>query len=94
MTKRSTANQKSFSWFSPPGLAALGFIGAVSYFLFIEHRHHILPLLPYLILLLCPLLHVLMHRGHSGRHTDSAEQEAYRRGLEEGRRQTKQKRLD
>jgi hypothetical protein len=37
------------------------------FFLWEEHRAHILGLLPYALLLLCPLMHFLMHRGH-GRH--------------------------
>lgn len=41
--------------------AALGILG---YFLFIEHREHIWPLLPWLILLACPFMHMFMHGGH------------------------------
>ncbi len=80
---------QSFSWFSNKGIAALALIGAVSYFLLIEHRQHVFQFLPYLILLLCPLMHVFMHRGHGGHahgdHTESND-EAYRRGLEEGKK--------
>ena len=35
------------------------------FFLWTEHKAHIMGALPYLILLLCPLMHVFMHRGHS-----------------------------
>ena len=49
---------------TPTGWAALALIGAVSYFLFIEHKQHIFQALPYLILLLCPLMHVFMHGSH------------------------------
>ena len=34
------------------------------FFLWAEHRAHIMGTLPYLILLLCPLMHLFMHRGH------------------------------
>jgi hypothetical protein len=34
------------------------------FFLWAEHRAHIMGALPYLILLLCPLMHLFMHRGH------------------------------
>lgn len=37
-----------------------------AWFLWAEHRAHLLGALPYLILLLCPLMHVFMHRGHHG----------------------------
>ena len=37
-----------------------------AFFLWEEHRAHILGVLPYVLLLLCPLVHFLMHRGHGG----------------------------
>ena len=36
------------------------------YFLFAEHRAHVLPYVPWLILLACPLMHFFMHGGHDG----------------------------
>ena len=47
------------------------FLITAAFFLWTEHRAHILGVLPYLILLLCPLSHFLMHRvhgGHGGHH--------------------------
>lgn len=41
-----------------------------AYLLWMEHRTHLLAVLPYLILLLCPLLHLFMHRGHGGHKHD------------------------
>ena len=38
-----------------------------SFFLWQEHRAHILGALPYALLLLCPLSHFLMHRHHGGK---------------------------
>jgi hypothetical protein len=32
-----------------------------------EHRVHMLGILPYLILLACPLIHLFMHGGHGRR---------------------------
>lgn len=49
------------------GLALAVFIAVAGYFLWAEHEAHVklaIPYLPYLILLLCPLMHLLMHRGH------------------------------
>lgn len=40
------------------------FLGFIAYFLITEHWAHIIPYLPWLILLACPLLHVFMHGGH------------------------------
>lgn len=48
-----------------------GFLAIAGYFLFTEHRAHIVPYLPFLLLLACPLMHFFMHRGHEhghGRH--------------------------
>ena len=56
-------------WLTPNGLAAMALIGAVTYFLLTEHRAHFFQALPYLILLLCPVMHIFMHRGHGhGNH--------------------------
>jgi hypothetical protein len=38
--------------------------GVALFFLMEEHRAHILGLLPYLIFLSCPLMHMFMHHGH------------------------------
>lgn len=43
-----------------------GFLGVAGYFLFTEHRAHVLGILPYLLLLACPLMHLFMHHGHGG----------------------------
>lgn len=67
------ATKTSF-WTSPPGWAALGLIGAASYFLLLEHRTHLFAALPYLILLACPLMHIFMHRHHGHSHRDHHEE--------------------
>jgi hypothetical protein len=41
----------------------IGLAGAVAW-LFFRHNEHLLNLLPFVILLACPLMHVFMHRGH------------------------------
>jgi hypothetical protein len=75
---------KSF-WRSRNGVFAILMIAAVSYFLLVEHREHLFQALPYLIILLCPLMHLFMHRGHGHHHSET--KEAYLRGLKEGRKQ-------
>ena len=47
-----------------PRIGLLLFIIIAGYFLWAEHQAHIMGALPYLILLLCPLMHFFMHRGH------------------------------
>jgi hypothetical protein len=64
----------------PAVAAAVGLVGGAILF-FPEVRGLLLSALPFLILLLCPLMHVFMHRGHGGhgdggrdiRHFDAAE---------------------
>jgi hypothetical protein len=90
------ARHKNSFWNTPNGWAAIALIGAVSYFLLIEHREHVFSFLPFLILLLCPLMHVFMHHGHGHGHSsddNKGDEKAdtksadYLRGLEEGKRQ-------
>ncbi len=37
--------------------------------LLVQHWVHVPAILPYLVLLACPLMHLLMHRGHGRHHT-------------------------
>ncbi len=55
--------QPSF-WRSRTGLAFLGLLAIAAFFLFSEHRAHALGVLPFLLLALCPLLHLFGHGGH------------------------------
>jgi hypothetical protein len=43
--------------------ALLVFLAVAAFFLWTEHRAHLLGVLPYLIFLLCPAMHFFMHRG-------------------------------
>jgi hypothetical protein len=45
----------------------LGFLAVALFFLWTEHRAHLLGALPYLIFLACPLMH-LFHHGHGHHH--------------------------
>ena len=47
-------------------LVFLAFVVIGAFFLFVEHRAHVLPLLPWLFLAACPLMHVFMHHWHGG----------------------------
>ena len=55
------------SWLrSRTGLALLAFLGIAGFFLVTEHTAHVFGILPFLLLLACPLLHMFMHGGHGG----------------------------
>ncbi|MFZ5481148.1 MAG: DUF2933 domain-containing protein [Myxococcota bacterium] len=47
-----------------PSVCAAIFVGVVAFYLLTEHTQHTLGALPYLLFLLCPLMHLFMHRGH------------------------------
>ena len=55
-------SQKAFTW------GFWVFAAIAVYFLWTEHRAHLMGALPWLLLLACPLTHHLMHRGHHARH--------------------------
>ena len=42
-----------------------GFLVVAGFFFFTEHRAHLMGALPFVLLALCPLMH-LFHRGHGG----------------------------
>lgn len=51
-------------------LVVLGFLAVAAFFLVSEHRAHLVAWLPYLLLLACPVMH-LLHRGHHHGHGDA-----------------------
>ncbi|MDO9253750.1 MAG: DUF2933 domain-containing protein [Hydrogenophaga sp.] len=55
------------------GLLVLGAVAA--FFLLAEHRAHLFGVLPFLLILACPLMHLFMHRRHGAHgHHGSPEQ--------------------
>lgn len=55
---------RSRSWWALASLAAIA-----GFFLFTEHSGHLFGLLPFVLLLACPFLHMFGRGGH-GRHDD------------------------
>lgn len=57
---------------SRTGLILIAFLAVAAFFLITEHTAHFFGILPYALLLLCPLLHLFMHSGHGdhGTHDD------------------------
>lgn len=45
-------------------LVLIGFLAAAAFFLWTEHRAHTLGILPYLVFLACPLMHLFHLHGH------------------------------
>jgi hypothetical protein len=51
-------------------IAGIAFFAIVGFFLLGEHRVHALGLLPWLLLLACPFLHIFTHGGHGAHGGD------------------------
>ena len=51
---------------SKTGLVFIAFLAIAAFFLVTEHTAHFFGILPYALLLLCPLLHLFMHSAHGG----------------------------
>ena len=47
------------------GIGLIVFLAIGAYLLTTEHRAHVIGFLPWLLLLLCPLMHLFMHHGHN-----------------------------
>jgi hypothetical protein len=56
---------------SPAGLVMIAFLAIGGFYLWMEHRAHLLGVLVYLPLLACPLMHLFMHHGHGGHGSNS-----------------------
>jgi hypothetical protein len=74
MTHGEKPQGRGWLW-SPTSLALLGFLAIAAFFLFTEHRAHFFGILPYLLLLACPLLHLFMHGKHGGHGGDRGDQD-------------------
>ncbi|WP_392536229.1 DUF2933 domain-containing protein [Nostoc sp. C117] len=53
-------------WRSPAKIALYVFLAIAAFFLITEHLAHLAGILPYLLLLACPFMHLFMHGGHGG----------------------------
>ncbi|HEX9811825.1 MAG TPA: DUF2933 domain-containing protein [Burkholderiales bacterium] len=74
------ANPKAPWWRSRNGLVLLGFLAIAAFFLWTEHQAHLLGALPFILLALCPLLHIFGHGGHGGHGANDSDAERPRRG--------------
>ncbi|MFC4168625.1 DUF2933 domain-containing protein [Teichococcus aestuarii] len=53
-------------WRSRTGIAVIGLALVAAFYVLREHYAHVFGVLPYLLLLACPLMHLFMHHGHAG----------------------------
>lgn len=63
----------------------IGFLVVAAFFLWTEHRAHLLGALPWLLVLACPLMHLFHHgHGHHGGHGHTSDAGRSRSGKGEG----------
>ena len=65
MAQEKQSNPNGSLWQFRNRLVLVGFLAIAAYFLWTEHRAHVVQYLPFALLLLCPLLH-FFHGGHGG----------------------------
>ena len=53
-------------WRTSSGLVLGGFLLIAAFYLLTEHTAHVFGVLPFLLVLVCPLMHLFMHHGHGG----------------------------
>jgi hypothetical protein len=51
---------------SPWNIGLVVFLAIAGFYLITEHRAHVFGVLPFLLLLACPLMHFFMHGKHGG----------------------------
>ena len=51
---------------TPAGIALFVLLAIAAFFLWTEHRAHVLGALLWLLLAACPLMHLFMHGSHGG----------------------------
>lgn len=61
----------------PLWLVWLALALAGGYYLLTRHEQHVAQLLPYLVFLACPLMHIFMHRGHGHHHGRAGERDEH-----------------
>lgn len=56
----------------------IGFLAIAGFFLYTEHRAHLLGILPFLLLLACPLMHFFHGHGNHGGHEGHGDGDAHK----------------
>jgi hypothetical protein len=64
MATISSTKHETPLWNTSTILGACLVLAIAGFFLWQEHRAHVLGILPYVLLAACPIVHLLMHGGH------------------------------
>jgi hypothetical protein len=63
-------SQSSSGWSFPVKITLIFTLGIAAFFLVGQHWVHLAGILPWFLILLCPLMHLFMHGGHGGHDHD------------------------
>jgi hypothetical protein len=58
-------------WHNRVNIAIMAFLAIGGYFLFTEHRAHVIGALPWILVAACLVMHLFMHGGHG--HGDDSD---------------------
>lgn len=59
------------SWlFSRTGIATIVAVSILGFLVYQGHGAHLLGVVPYLLILACPLMHIFMHGRHNNKNSD------------------------
>jgi hypothetical protein len=61
-------------------IGACVLLAIAAFYLWTEHRAHLLGALPYVLLLACPAMHLFMHHGHGKHGSPSAHEHHHPEG--------------
>ena len=78
MQPATNSNPRPETFHIPVWLGVCLFLAIAAFLLLEEHRAHILGVLPYALLLLCPVIHIFMHRGHGSQGDAHSGQHGHR----------------
>ncbi len=73
MQEVSTGGTRRSPFRIPLWLGFCAFAAIAVFFLWQEHRAHLLGALPWVLLLICPVLHLFMHHGEGRDHGGHSE---------------------
>jgi hypothetical protein len=78
MTANSNHHNQNGSTGSRSKWVLIGFLAIAGFFLYTEHRAHLFGMLPFLLLLACPLMHFFHGHGNHGGHEGHGDGDAHK----------------
>jgi hypothetical protein len=70
-------SKPSPGWLLPMKISFTVILGIAAFFIISEHWVHLAGILPWFLILSCPLMHLFMHGGHGGHNDDNTKDDNY-----------------